>query len=230
MEMMPQPQLEPLTSSPLVEVPATTAPVPLPTFGPDLARHWRDGLPTLAGTRCTLRDLRLEDAPSLCAHLTTEEVARFISPPPSSVEGFEDFIRWAHRRRAQGRYACFAIVPAGGTHAVGMFQVRIPEADPATVEWGFVLGSAFWGTGIFVEGAQKVIEFVFRVLGVERLEARSVLQNGRGNGALKKVGARREMVLRGSFERLGERFDQNLWVLTRAGWLAARRAWRVTVH
>ena len=30
-----------------------------------------------------------EDAPSLLAMLTTEEVSRFISPPPTTVEGFE---------------------------------------------------------------------------------------------------------------------------------------------
>ena len=39
------------------------------------------------------------DAASLFALLTTEEVARFISPPPTSVEGFEKFIAWAHRER-----------------------------------------------------------------------------------------------------------------------------------
>src|SRR5436305_7757067 len=42
------------------------------------------------------------DAPSLFALLTTEEVARFISPPPSSIEGFERFIQWAARQRIGG--------------------------------------------------------------------------------------------------------------------------------
>ena len=73
---------------------------------------WTTGLPALAEGTLTLRELTLEDAPSLFAHLTTEEVARFISPPPTRVEGFEDFIRWTHLRRSQGRYACFGIGPA----------------------------------------------------------------------------------------------------------------------
>ena len=53
----------------------------------------------------TLRELRASDAPSLFAMLTTEEVTRFISPPPTTVEGFVKFIAWTirERRRAPTR-------------------------------------------------------------------------------------------------------------------------------
>ena len=69
---------------------------------------WRQALPVLTGSMVTLRELRLSDAPSLLAMLSTEEVARFISPPPTTVEGFERFIAWTHRERAAGNYVCFA--------------------------------------------------------------------------------------------------------------------------
>src|SRR5438094_5016143 len=85
---------------------------------------WRTGLPVLTGTRVTLREMRVSDATSLFAMLTTEEVARFISPPPTTVEGFQRFIMWANRERAAGTYACFAIVPHGMDTAIGIFQVR----------------------------------------------------------------------------------------------------------
>ena len=109
----------------------------------------------------TLRELRVDDAASLCALLTTEEVARFISPPPTTVEGFERFIEWAAREQAAGRYACFAVVPAGTDTAVGIFQVRQLDAGFDTAEWGFVMGSAYWGTGLFVDGARLVVDFAF---------------------------------------------------------------------
>ena len=89
---------------------------------------WKAGLPVLAGSTFTLREMRLEDAPSLLAMLTTEEVSRFISPPPTTVEGFERFIMWAQRERQAGNYACFAVVPDGMTTAVGIFQVRSLES------------------------------------------------------------------------------------------------------
>ena len=50
---------------------------------------WRRTLPVLTAPALTLRELRLSDAPSLLAMLATEEVARFISPPPTTVDGFE---------------------------------------------------------------------------------------------------------------------------------------------
>ena len=134
--------------------------------------NWRAGLPVLAGSTFTLRELRTEDAPSLLAMLTTEEVARFISPPPTTVDGFERFIAWTHRERSAGNYACFAIVPAGMTTAIGIFQVRSLELGFGTAEWGFAIGSQYWGTGIFAEGARLVLDFAFDTIGAHRLGAR----------------------------------------------------------
>jgi RimJ/RimL family protein N-acetyltransferase len=107
----------------------------------------------------TLRELRLSDATSLLSMLSSEEVARFISPPPTTVEGFERFIAWTHRERAAGNYACFAVVPHGMDTAIGIFQVRQLEPGFGTAEWGFAIGSAFWGTGVFMDGARMVIDF-----------------------------------------------------------------------
>src|SRR5688500_913452 len=121
--------------------------------------NWKQALPVMAGSTFTLRELRKEDAPSLLAMLTTEEVSRFISPPPTTVEGFERFITWAHKERAAGRYACFAVVPHGMTTAIGLFQVRQLEPGFASAEWGFALGSNFWGTGMFIDGAHMVVDF-----------------------------------------------------------------------
>ena len=181
---------------------------------------WRAGLPVLTGTRLTLRELRREDAALLFALLTTEEVARFITPPPTTVAGFETFIAWAQRRRAQGRYACFAVVPHGTDTAVGLFQIHLGE-EGRTAEWGFALGSPYWGTGLFVDGARLVVDFAFAQMGLRRLEARAVVENGRGNGALRKIGAVQEGVLRQAFDRHGQVFDQTLWTILREDWAQA---------
>jgi len=191
---------------------------------------WKKGLPVLSGRSVTLRELQLSDAPALLAMLTTEEVARFISPPPTTVEGFERFIVWANAERQAGRYACFAVVPAGMDSAVGLFQVRQLEPGFATAEWGFAIGSPFWGTGLFQEGAELVLEFSFDTLGVHRLEARAAIRNGRGNGALRKVGATCEGVLRQSFLRNGEYLDQHLWSMLDTDWREARESVHVTIN
>lgn len=191
---------------------------------------WRAGLPVLGGLGLTLRELTAADAPSLAAQLTTAQVTRFISPPPTSVAGFERFITWTHRERAAGRYACFAVVPAGESVAVGLFQIRRLEGQDGVAEWGFILGEAYWGTGLYLAGAQRVVDFAFGAMGLSRLEARASLANGRGMGALAKLGAVREAVLRRAFHRHGQWHDQALWGILRSGWRAAPGRPGAAVH
>jgi RimJ/RimL family protein N-acetyltransferase len=214
MEKMPyQPHLEPTQPPASVQTPAT------------ITSDWRTGLPVLTGNLVTLREMRASDAPALFAALSSEQVAKFISPPPATVDGFERFINWAIRQRQSGQYVCFAVVPHGSDTPVGIFQVRSLEPAFGTAEWGFALAAECWGTGMFVDGAEMTVDFAFEVLGVHRLEARAALKNGRGNGALRKLGAVQEGVLRRSFLRNGEYLDQALWTILQDEWLQAKTVW-----
>jgi RimJ/RimL family protein N-acetyltransferase len=207
-----------------LDTPASLA-TPLSILPGTVANDWRNGLPTLTAGDVSLRELRASDAPALFAALTNDQVSRFISPPPSSVEGFERFIAWTIRQRQSGQYVCFAVVTEDSDTAIGIFQVRSLEPAFGTAEWGFALASEFWGTGIFVEGAKLIVDFAFDVLGVHRLEARAALKNGRGNGALRKLGAVQEGVLRRSFVRNGEYMDQALWTILHDEWMQAKTVW-----
>jgi len=199
-----------------------------------VSTDWRRHLPVLAGNGVRLRELRESDAASLLAMLSSEEVTRFISPPPASVEGFERFIAWTLGQRMLGENLCFAVTLQGYDTAIGIFQVRRIDADFATAEWGFAIGSPFWGTGVFEESARLTLNFVFNTLGVHRLEARAAACNGRGNGALLKIGAVQEGVLRKSFLRNGQHLDQVMYSILAEDWKARvireGRAARVQVH
>jgi ribosomal-protein-alanine N-acetyltransferase len=185
-----------------------------------ISSDWKERLPVLTGNAFHLRELRTTDAASLFGMLTTEEVARFISPPPTTVEGFVKFIDWTNRRRAEGKHVCFAVVPDGCDAAVGIIQFHALEGGFGVAEWGFALGSAYWGTGLFMDAARLVLEFAFNQVGVERMEARAVTLNGRGNGVLRKLGAVQEATLRQSFSKGRRRYDQYLWTIFNANWRA----------
>lgn len=203
-----------------------------PRVGPPASGDWRQGLPTLTGHLVTLRELELSDAASLMAMISAPEVARFISPAPATIDGFAQFIAWAQRERERGTYACFAVVPHGESNAIGLFQIRQLESGFATAEWGFAIGSPYWGTGMFADGAALVLDFAFATLGVHRLEARAVVMNGRGNGALRKVGAVQEGILRQSFLYNGQYVDQTLWSILDTDWQQSGTLWggQVLVH
>jgi ribosomal-protein-alanine N-acetyltransferase len=191
---------------------------------------WHFGLPTIECQRFVLREVRESDAHALLAMLSTEEVSAFISPLPRTVDGFASFIAEARHDRALGNSFCFGIVPDGYEDAVGLFQVRQLEPAFGSAEWGFAIGSPFWGSGLFSDGARAVIDFTFGVVGVYRLEARSIIDNGRGNAALRKLGALQEGVLRRSFQRNGRTFDQILWSIVKDDWLPQSPAWGLKLH
>ena len=182
---------------------------------------WRQGLPVLSGRSATLREPRLADAAAFFARLSTSAVARFISTPPSSQAGYERFITWAQHERTLGRHVCLAIVPAGETEPVGLIQVRQLEAGFGGAEWGFALAEDHWGTGLFMETAHALVDFAFREVRIHRLEARVSVENHRGNGVMKKLGAIHEGLLRQSFVNATRQTDQVLWALSAGDWLAA---------
>ena len=227
MEKMPyQPELERDTYAEASVSRAATMAAPSTVTTTD----WRQSLPVLAGSNFILRELRVEDAPSLLAMLTPEEVSRFISPPPTTIEGMERFVAWTLYERERGNYICYGVVPEGMTTAIGLFQLRSLEPGFGSCEWGFALGSQFWGTGLFANAAAAILSFGVDVVGLCRFEARAAVANGRGNGALRKIGAVQEGVLRRSFLRNGQYHDQVLWSILAEDWRLQRRGEAVAVH
>lgn len=192
----------------------------------DTSGQWRACLPTLEGDRVALRELRAADAPSLFAMISPADVSRFISPPPPSVVAFEQFAATAKAQQAAGKLACFAVTLKGHDTAIGLFQVRSLEPSFKTAEWGFAIGSSFWGTGVFEDAAALVLSFAFTTIGVHRLEARAAVRNGRGNRALQKVGAVPEGILRQAFFCDGDYVDQMIYGLVEEEWRAAREVGR----
>ena len=75
---------------------------------------------------------------------------------------------------------------------------------------------------MFIDGAQLVVDFAFD--DDRHAPARSARggPNGRGNGALRKIGAMQEGMLRKSFLRNGEYLDQALWTILDEDWRRQR--------
>ena len=187
------------------------------------APDWWVQLPVLTGQHLELREVEAEDVESLFELLTDPQVSRYISPPPASAAAFAGFISWAHQQRMAGNCVCFAVVPKGLQHAIGLFQLRALEPSFKIAEWGFAMGASFWSTGLFEEAAVLVLDFAFRTVGVHRVEARAVVDNGRGNRVLEKLGAKGEAELRRAFK---EKDPQFLWAIVGEEWSAPKPAER----
>jgi [ribosomal protein S5]-alanine N-acetyltransferase len=179
------------------------------------APDWWQQLPVLSGPTVQLREVAEHDVNALLELLADPEVSRYISPSPSSAVVFQGFVEWVRCQRQAGACVCFVVIPKGLTQAIGLFQLRALDQRFETAEWGFAIGAAFWGTGLFQEAATLVAEFAFREIGVHRLEARSVTENKRGNRVLEKLGARGEAILNKAFDREHTQF---LWAILADEW------------
>ena len=71
---------------------------------------------------------------------------------------------------------------------------------------------------MFQGSADLVLAFAFDTIGVNRIEARASVLNGRGNGAMMKLGAVQEAILWHSLRRAGEALDQALHAILEHDW------------
>lgn len=200
---------------------------------PDLSsdvvlRNWRNLPPVLRGCGVTLKEVEVVESVALFGLLSHDEIAEVIAPPPASPAELAVRIEAARIERLDGRGICFTLVRDKDTSPAGLFRVREMERGFGSAEWEFVLAPEYWGGGLFFAAAPPVIDFAFDVLGVTRLEARVSVQNGRGNGALRKIGAAQEGVLRQSLQQEKGWVDQALWTLLRDDW--RRRTGRGGLH
>src|SRR6478672_8378458 len=151
---------------------------------------WTTAVPSLHGHLTTLREVAASDVHTLFTLFSDPTVTAYMAPPPPTLAKFAGFVEWSHQQRVQGHGVCFGIVPDGMTAAIGILQIRLEPTSSA--EWGFVLSTHFWSTGVFSDAANVLVEFAFTTMHVDRLDARIALRNRRAHAAVQKLGAQFE--------------------------------------
>jgi len=177
---------------------------------------WRRELPTLTTRLVVLREPTAADVGPLVDLLSIEDASRF-GLETIDEKAIQSFVARATRDREAGAAFTYVVVSASGAVA-GVVQVRALDPMFETADWECTLAPSVRGSGVFIETARLVCGFAFHSIGAHRLEARVQLQNGRANGALRKLGAVQEGILRRSARRRGEYVDQVLWSVLKDDW------------
>jgi RimJ/RimL family protein N-acetyltransferase len=179
---------------------------------------WRNELPSLSGRVVMLREPATQDLGPLVDLLSLGDATRFSLDDPVSDVAVQELIERFARERASGVAATYVITLTTSRTIVGLVQVRQLDPSFEAAEWECTIAPSWRGSGIFLDAARLVGSFAFGTLGTHRIEARVLLQNGRANGALRKLGAVQEGVLRRSVRRAGEYCDQVMWSLLKEDW------------
>ncbi|MGB7218051.1 MAG: GNAT family protein [Vicinamibacterales bacterium] len=179
---------------------------------------WRTELPVLTARAVTLREPTAQDLGPLVDLLSIADATRFGLDDPVTDMAVQRLIERVAHERSAGLAFTYAITGGPARTIVGLLQVRQLDPGFEVAEWECTLAPSARGSGIFVEAARLAGSFTFSTVGARRLEARVLLQNGRGNGALKKLGAVQEGILRRSVRRGGAYLDQVLWSILKDDW------------
>jgi RimJ/RimL family protein N-acetyltransferase len=194
-------------------------------------RRWLDALPALQGVHCTLREPVAADAPALLMALGPHDLRDFAPLPATpTIAGVEALVAAAQEHRAFGSAACWAIVPADAEAPVGLVVVRALDHAFTMVSVSAVVATEFRGTGLFQDAARALLDGLFGALGVHRIEVRVDIRNARANGALRKLGATQEGVLRHAQYRDGAYRDHVLWAMVAGDWAVHRDLEPPRVH
>lgn len=146
-----------------------------------------DALPVLTRDELCLREVHATDAAALVALFARPDVSAHLDPPPATVDEFLTWIALSQSRRADNRAACFTLL-AGNQEVSGLFMALRLDGD-SRAEIGFAMSPALWGSGVFTQAADLYLDFLFNDWGVTTLVGRTLVGNGRGVGAMRKLGA-----------------------------------------
>jgi RimJ/RimL family protein N-acetyltransferase len=179
---------------------------------------WRQELPVLNGRTVTLREPVSSDLGPLVDLLSVSDASRFGMDGPVTEVSVRQLIDRALETRTSGLAFTYVIIVNAGRIVAGLIQGRQLDPSFEAAEWDCTIAPSARGGTVFLEAAQLAGSFAFDSVGVHRLEARALLQNGRANGALRKLGAVQEGILRRSVRQGGEYRDQVLWSMLKEDW------------
>jgi [ribosomal protein S5]-alanine N-acetyltransferase len=174
-------------------------------------------LPTLAGTRCVLRELRAADAPSLQRHADDEAVWRNLFegfPRPYTLADAQAWCGGGWRERVP-----FAWGIAVADEVVGCISVR-PDAGwlRCNAEVGYWIGRAFWRQGITSGALRLVTDWAWRSLPeVTRLYAPIFAWNEGSQAVARAAGYALEARMPQSAIKAGRVIDRVQYALYRRG-------------
>ncbi len=174
------------------------------------------GTQTLETSRLILRRFTLEDAQPMFEHWANDaDVCKYMTwPPHGQVDTTRNLLeRWVAEYENNAVYHWVIEHKAAG-HIIGSIGAMQMNERNDCCEVGYCIAKAFWGQGLTTEALRAVLGFLFREVGVHRVEALHDLENTASGRVMQKAGMTFEGILRQSHrDRDGNFRDMRLWAI-----------------
>ncbi len=146
-----------------------------------------------------LRDLMLKDKERYFQMMSDPEVTQFLSDEdvPTSVDEAEREIKFWGGLFYRKQSIFWAIADSKTDEFIGTIGFNNWNFTNGRAEISYDLIQDYWGKGIMTRCLNNVLIFAFKNMGLNRIEARTMLSNGASQRLLDKTGFTREGVQRG---------------------------------
>lgn len=181
-------------------------------------------IPDLSTGRLLLRKIRLSDAADMFEYSKNPDVTKFLLwDPHPNVEHTRNYIDYLQDRYRDGKYYDWALILRDSGKMIGTcgFSAIYPEHRYAEV--GYVLNPAFRGQGYSGEALSAVLDFAFRKMMLNRVEARCVDENASSERVMQKVGMKFEGIARSALFVKGEYRNIKIYSILRDEYLSLKQ-------
>ncbi|OIO60129.1 MAG: hypothetical protein AUJ82_03720 [Verrucomicrobia bacterium CG1_02_43_26] len=179
-------------------------------------------MPRLETERLILRPMCLYDAKSIRRLANDPIVSDTLEMPHPYEEGVaEDWIMGQPDGWRERGELFLLITNKENRVSMGSTSLFI-DVKNRKAEFGYWLGTEYWGYGYATEAAEAIIEFGFLTLGLNRMEGYHLARNPKSGRVLQKLGFQKEGCLRKSFSKNGLFEDMVVNGLLKSEYLALK--------
>lgn len=172
--------------------------------------------------RLRLRPFRLEDRDDVHAYASDPMVSRFMVWGPNTEADTDFFLGKAieAQERCPRNDVSLAMELRATGQTIGSIRLWVTDADNRTAEIGYSLAQPHWRKGLTSEAAEALMTVGFEVLGLHRIYATCDMRNRGSWAVMRKLGMRREGLLRSERMVKGAWRDTYVYALTENEWAA----------
>ena len=163
-------------------------------------------IPELETPRLLLRRMKASDSADMYDYARRPEVSRYLLwRPHADVAYTRRYLEYLGGRYRIGAHYEWAVIDKKSDRMIGTCGFARVDTANNCAELGYVLHPDFHGQGIMTEAAERVLQFGFHVLGLNRIEARYMIENTPSRRVMDRLGMlfegvqRSGMLVKGSY-------------------------------
>ena len=180
-----------------------------------------DHMPVLETERLVLRRLEMGDAQDIYDYGKDPLVAKHVLwDAHTSVSDTKSYLRYMLRKYRAGEPSSWCIVEKSTGKVVGTIGYMWYQKDNSACEVGYSLARRCWNRGYMTQALNAVLDYTFRELGINRVEAQHETDNGASGAVMRKCGMTKEGTLRSRLYNKGRYVDVDLYSILRKEYMS----------